>query len=135
MTNTASTSTAPVAPETWTQEAFDLLTEAEQRAVADLHGLGLIFSADVWPVVKSALGLLFSQLGTATLSAITTNITDPVLIPAAVGAALLLTASTSGVTDAKNALASATVAVQADPTVQALLNPPAAASVAPVAGS
>jgi hypothetical protein len=135
MTNTASTSTAPVAPETWTQEAFDLLTEAEQWAVADLHDLGLIFSADVWPVVKSALGLLFSQLGAAILSAIKANITDPALIPGAVGAALLLTASTSGVTDAKNALASATTAVEADPTVQALLTPPTPASVVTGAAS
>lgn len=123
MTNTATTSTAPAKPETWAQEAWDALVEAEQWVVADLHDLGLIFTNDIWPILKSALGLLFSQLGTATLGAITANITDPALIPAAVGSALLLTASTTGVADATTALASAKAAVDADHAVQALLNP------------
>jgi len=116
---------APVKPETWEQQIWDDLGRVEQWAVADLHAIGLVFSHDIWPVIKSALGLLFSQLGTATLGAIMATIADPALWPAAVGSALLQTASTTGVTDAKTALANAETAVQNDPAVQALLNPPA----------
>jgi hypothetical protein len=123
----STTPAAPAKPETWTQEAWDLLVEGEQWVVADLHEIGLVFTNDVWPAIKSALGLLFSQLGLATLNAISANITDPALIPSAVGSALLLTASTTGVADAKTALASATAAVEADPKIQALLTPPPAA--------
>lgn len=129
MTDVSSAATAPTAPESWSQEAWGLLQEGEQWVVADLHDLGLIFTADIWPVIKSTLTLLFSQLGSAVLKAVTTNILDPALIPAAVGSALLLTASTTGVADATAALASAKAAVDADPTVQALLVPPAAPAV------
>ena len=129
MTDVSSAATAPAAPESWSQEAWGLLQEGEQWVVADLHDLGLIFTADIWPVIKSTLTLLFSQLGSAVLKAVTTNILDPALIPAAVGSALLLTASTTGVADATAALASAKAAVDADPTVQALLVPPAAPAV------
>ena len=44
MTDTSTTSTAPAKPETWAQEAWDALVEAEQWVVADLHDIGLIFS-------------------------------------------------------------------------------------------
>lgn len=132
---TDTTSTTPTAPESWSQEAWGLLQEGEQWVVADLHDLGLIFSSDLWPVIKATLGLLFSQLGSAVLKAVTTNILDPTLIPAAVGSALLLTASTTGVADAQAALASAKAAIDADPAVQALLAPPAAATPAPDAAS
>ena len=121
-----SAAVVPAKPETWEQEAWDLLVEAEQWVVADLHDIGIIFTQDIWPSIKAALSLFASQEGTAILGAIVADVTDPALIPAAVGSALLLTASTKGVTDAKQALASATAAVQADPTVQALLAPPAA---------
>lgn len=125
MTGTSTAIVAPAKPEIWEQKAWDDLQEAEQWVVADLHDIGIVFTNDVWPVIKSALGLLVSQLGAATLGAITANITDQALIPSAVGAALLLTASTTGIADAKTALESATAAVAADPTVQALLTPPA----------
>ena len=123
MTDPTTAVVAPTKPETWAQEAWDALVEAEQWVVSDLHEIGLVFANDVWPVIKSALSLLFSQLGSAALKAIMGSITDPALIPANVGAALLLTASTTGVADAKTALASAEAAVNADPSVQALLNP------------
>ena len=125
MTDTTNTTTAPAKPETWVQEAWDALQEAEQWVVADLHDMGLVFTNDIWPVLKSMLTLFLSQLGRATFGAISANILDPALIPAAVGSALLLTASTTGVADATEALASAKAAVDADPTVQALLAPPA----------
>lgn len=119
-TTNASASAAPVKPETWEQEVWDKIVSAEQWVISDLHEIGIVFAQDVWPVIKSALGLLASQLGTAVLGAISASITDPALIPSAVGAALLLTASTTGVADAKNALAAAQAAVAADPTVKAL---------------
>ena len=122
-------------PETREQESWDLLESGEQKVVSSLHEIGLVFGNDVWPVVKASLGVLFSQLCTAVLGAITATIADPALLPSAVGSALLLTASTTGVADAKTALASAEVAIDADPTVQALLNPPAAESVANSAGA
>lgn len=110
----------PVKPESWTQQIWDDLVEAEQWVVHDLHTIGIVFEQDVWPTIKAALGLLVSQLGTAVLGAISASIMDPALIPSAVGSALLLTASTQGVADAKTALASAEAAIAADPTVQAL---------------
>lgn len=125
MTDTTTATTAPAMPETWTQEAWALLQEGEQWVVADLHDLGMVFTQDVWPVIKATFVLLFSQLGSAVLKAITTNILDPALIPAAVGSALLITASTTGVADIESALATAKAAVEADPKVQALLANPA----------
>jgi hypothetical protein len=121
MTDTSSTQSGPTKPETWEQEAWDKIEEAEQWVISDLHDIGVIFADDVWPAIKAALVLLGTQLGSAVLAAVTANIADPTLIPSAVGAALVTTASVSGVTDAQTALASAQAAVAADPTVQALL--------------
>ena len=127
MTDSSTTTAAPAKPETWEQKVWDELEAAEQWAVSDLHEIGLIIEQDVWPVVKSALSLLFSQLGAATLKAVMANIADPALIPAAVGSAIVITASTNGVVDANNAIAAAKAAVEADPTVQALLSAAATA--------
>jgi len=123
MTDTTTVTVTPVKPETWEQEVWDKLEAAEQWAVSGLHQLGIIFTNDAWPVLRSTLALLFSQLGVAIFGAISANIADPALIPAAVGTALVLTASTTGAVDAKNALAAAEAAVQNDPTVKALLEP------------
>jgi hypothetical protein len=133
MSDTSATTpaTAPVAPETWEQEVWAKLTEAEQWAVSDLKELGIVITQDIWPVLKSALALLFSQLGTATLSAAVGTIADPALLPSAVGSALLLTMQQNGVADATQALTAAAAAVKADPTVQALIAPAQQASGGP----
>lgn len=115
------TTEIPTKPESWADEIWNDLVEAEQWLVADLHELGYIFTHDIWPAFKAALGLLFSQLGSAALGAILANIADPALIPAAVGSALLLTTTTTGVADGQQALASAKAAMDADPAVKSLL--------------
>lgn len=113
--------TTPVQPESWEDKVWGALTEAEQWVVSDLHEAGLVIADDVWPAFKASLAIFGSQLFPVIFSAISANITDPVLIPAAVGSALVLTASTQGVVDAKNAIATAEAAVQNDPAVQALI--------------
>lgn len=118
---TAAPTVTPVKPETWEQKAWDALQEAEQWVVSDLHEAGYIFANDVWPAIKAAFTIFGSQLFPAIFAAISANITDPALIAPAVGAAIVLTASTQGVVDAKTAVASAQAAVAADPTVQALI--------------
>ena len=127
MTDTSTTPATPTKPETWEKEVWDKLVEAEQWLVADLNEIGVLFTADVWPAIKAALETFASQLFPVIFSAVSANISDPALIPAAVGTAIVLTASTQGTVDAKNAIAAAEAAVAADPTVQALLNPTAQA--------
>lgn len=111
----------PVKPESWTDQAWDLLQEAEQWLVNDLHELGYIFSHDIWPILKVTFQLFFSQEFAAIFAAVSANFADPALMGAAVGSAVLLTATTAGVADATNALQSAITAVKADPSVQAFV--------------
>lgn len=120
-TTTTPDPATPVKPETWLQEAWDLLNEAEKWLVNDLHEAGYIFSHDIWPILQTTFKLFFSQMFSAVFTAISANIADPALLGAAVGSALLLTATTAGIKDAKNALESSITAIKADPAVQTLL--------------
>ena len=127
-TDTATPTTAPVVaasvkPETWEQEAWDVLEGWEQDVVADLHAAGQVFTADVWPAIKTAIVTLLTQEGKAICSAVVGSITDPSALPEVVGAAIVVTATKDAPADALNAVSAAQNAVAADPAAQAILNP------------
>lgn len=122
MTDTTLTSVVPeAAKETWGQEAWELLESWEQDAIGALHEAGMIFSADVWPALKAGLGLFCGQLGKAIFGAVAASLADPSALPAAVGAAIVLTATVNGSADALNAISNAQSAVANDPAAQAAI--------------
>ncbi len=122
MTDTTLTPAVPAAAaETWGQEEWALLEGWEQDAIGALHEAGMIFRADVWPAVKAGLGLFLSQLGKAIFGAIAASLANPEALPAAVGAAIVLTATTQGGADALNAISNAQSAVANDANAQAAI--------------
>jgi len=114
---TDTTSTAVATPESFLQHIENFFTGAETEVVTGIDSLESLFTADVWPSVKTFIETLASQVGQAALKSAIASV--PLLATggfgaaaASVGAAVVATATVDAPIDAQAALQATQAALQ-----------------------